>query len=90
MSALRHPSQREEMSAHCRHPERVSAKDPVIFLRCHACQSSSKLVILDRREGNHHFLDCTCVGDPLYLFLTFVRASPLIFAFIHAVVPLND
>ena len=31
MSALRHPSQREEMSAHCRHPERVSAKDPVIF-----------------------------------------------------------
>ena len=28
---FRHPEQRVETSVHCRHPERVSAKDPVIF-----------------------------------------------------------
>ena len=50
MSALRHPSQREEMSSHCRHPERVSAKDPVIFYAVMPRQSSSK----------------RSVGDPLY------------------------
>jgi hypothetical protein len=41
----------------------------------HVSASLGSAVILDRREGNHYFLNCSCEGDPLFLVLLYIHAS---------------